>query len=295
MQTAKRGIDYWLRAGLFRLMRLMPSEWASDLGVMAVKANVRANRPDIITNARKNLRIHKPEATEAELDQMVEDFLETVGRTMGEYAVIHRFIREGRLEVVGLEAFKAIAGQEPIVALGMHTGNWETFSAVFQMAGVKLTSFYFPPEDELERRIALAVRRGFDADMLSPDPAGVRAAMRLLKQNQVVAIFPDEARNGVVMGPLFGRPPHEQGNLSIATRLARHAGARIVICHAERIAKCRFRLIFGDPITLPEREAPDRLADVAFLNSHVEPIVLSNIPRWYFLDDSIGPIDPKTD
>lgn len=291
MSDSKRGLDYYIRAALFRLMRIMPSEWASDIGVMAVKANVKANRPDIPVNARKNLRIHKPEATEAELDQMVENFLETVGRTMGEYAVIHRFIREGRLEPVGLEAFKAIAGKEPIVAMGMHTGNWETFSAMFQMAGVKLTSFYYPPEDEFEREVALKVRKHFDADMLSPDPAGVRTAMRLLKQNKIVAIFPDEARNGRTMGPLFGRPPHEQGNLSIATRLARHANARIVICHAERVGKCRFKLIFGDPISLPERPAPDRLADVAFLNSFVEPIVLRNIPRWYFLDDSIEPIE----
>lgn len=294
MSEPKRGLDYFVRAALFRLMRLMPSEWASDIGVMAVKANVKANRPDIAINARKNLAIHKPAATEAELDRMVEEFLEAVGRTMGEYAVIHRFIREGRLEPVGLEAFKAIAGKEPIVALGMHTGNWETFSAVFQMAGVKLTSFYFPPEDALEHEVALRVRRHFDADMLSPDPAGVRTAMRLLQQNRVVAIFPDEARDGRTMGPLFGRPPHERGNLAIATRLARHANARIVICHSERIGKCRFRLIFGDPIALPERVRPDRLADVAFLNSFVEPIVAANIPRWYFLDDSIAPIEQKT-
>ena len=294
MSDDGRGLDCWLRRGLFRLMRMLPSEWASDLGVHVVKANVRANRPDIPKNARANLRIHRPDATEAELDAMIEAFLETVGRTMGEYAVIHRFVQEGRLETHGLEAFQAIAGKEPILAMGLHTGNWETFSAAFQMAGIQLTSFYFPPVDAFEREVALKIREHFGAIMLSPDPAGVRTAMKLMRENRIVAIFPDEARFGVTMGPLFGRPPHEQGNLSIATRLARHARARIVICHSERIGKCRFRLVFGEPITLPERAAPDRLADIAFLNSHVEPIIARNIPRWYFLDDSIGPIAPKT-
>ena len=30
--------------------------------------------------------------------------------------------------------------------------------------------------------------------------------------------------------------------------------------------------------------------DVAFLNAHVERIVKRNLPRWYFLDDSLAPI-----
>ncbi|MCA4922414.1 MAG: hypothetical protein ING86_06360, partial [Methylobacterium sp.] len=93
------------------------------------------------------------------------------------------------------------------------------------------------------------------------------------------------------MGPLFGRAPHLRGNLAIATRLARHTGARFAMCHSERRGKGHFDLFFGEPFALPEIAGrPDHLADVAFLNGHVEPIVKRNLPRWYFLDDSLEPI-----
>ncbi|MFY8113766.1 MAG: lysophospholipid acyltransferase family protein [Rhabdaerophilum sp.] len=294
MGSGERNAEYWAKRAIFHALALLPTDWVSNIGSHGIRRNVRLNRPEIIANARANLARHRPGASPAELEGWIEEFLDGVGRIMAEFSVIHRFLREGRLEIEGLEAFRTMAGREPIIAIGLHTGNWETFGPVFQQAGIPLTSFYQPPEDLLEREVAVATRRRFGVELLRPDASGVREGMRRLRTNRVVMIFPDEARDGHTMGPLFGRAPHESGNLSIAARLARHTGARFVICHSERTAGCRFRLRFGAPFALPERVSQDRLADVAFLNGAVEPVVAANIPRWYFLDDSIAPIAPKT-
>jgi KDO2-lipid IV(A) lauroyltransferase len=282
-----------MSALLHGVMRRLPSGWASALGALIVRKSVPYTRPGIMPNAKANLRRHKPDAGEAELDTMVQAFLDGVGRVMGEYAVMDRFIKEGRFEVSGLEAFREIAGREPIIAFGLHTGNWETFGPLFQHAGIALTSFYAPPEDPFEREVAESTRATFGVDLLSPDAHGVREGLRRLHKNRVVMIFPDEARGGRLMAPLFGRPPHAHGNLAIAARLARHAGARFVICHSERIAPCRFHLDISAPFALPEAAGKaDVLADVRFLNDHIEPIIARNLPRWYFLDDSIEEITP---
>jgi Kdo2-lipid IVA lauroyltransferase/acyltransferase len=163
---------------------------------------------------------------------------------------------------------------------------------MFQQAGIPLASFYAPPEDPFEREVALWSRGRFGVELLSPDTRGARDGLRLLRQNRVVMIFPDEARQGVTMGPLFGRPPHDRGNLAIAARLARHAGADFVICHSTRIGPCRFHLDFGAPFSLPPVSgSADILADVKVLNDRIEPIICANIPRWYFLDDGLVSID----
>lgn len=287
--------ESWLERGLqalsYNLMRLLPTEWSSNLGARVVRQNVLTNRPAIIERAKHNLRRHRPDVTESELDAMVEEFLDGVGRLMAEFAVMHRFIPENRLEVVGLEAFRDIAGKQPIIAFGLHTGNWETFGPVFQEAGIPLASFYAPPSNAFERKIAENSRARFGVELLSPDGRGARDGLRLLKQNRVVMIFPDEARDGRVMGPLFGRAPHDKGNLAVAARLARHSDAIFVICHSRRTGPCHFRLEFSSPFQLPVGdERQDLLADIAFLNSRIEPVVLANIPRWYFLDDDISPI-----
>lgn len=286
-------LDLLVRRGFFNLLRLLPTETASRLGVKAVRANVTANRPEILAGARRNLAIHHPEWSPAEVEAGVEAFLDGVGRFMSEFAVMDRFIREGRFELQGAEAFAAIAGKEPIIAFGLHTGNWETFGPQFRHMGIPLASFYAPPEDAFERRIAEESRARFGVELLAPDARGARDGLRLLKQNRVVMIFPDESRGGRSMAPLFGRKPHDKGNLAIAARLARMSGARFVICHSERQEGARFRLFFSEPFALPPVEGEAHglaLADVAFLNARIEPIVARNIPRWYFLDDPLEEI-----
>jgi KDO2-lipid IV(A) lauroyltransferase len=292
MSTRESVLERAIQAIFFQVMRLLPTDLSSTLGAKAVRQNVMLNRPKIVENAKRNLLQHRPGLSEAELDAMVEEFLDGVGRLMAEFAVMHRFFDEGRLEVSGFEAFKAIVGTRPIIAFGLHTGNWETFGPIFQQAGIPLASYFAPPSNAFERKIAENSRARFGVELLSPDARGARDGLRLLKRNRVVMIFPDEARNGRVMGPLYGRPPHDRGNLAVAARLARHSGALFTICHSRRIAPCRFHLDFSAPFELPPvTGSPDLLADVAYLNAAIEPVVLDNIPRWYFLDDDISPFE----
>jgi Kdo2-lipid IVA lauroyltransferase/acyltransferase len=279
------------RQGFFRLLRLLPTDVSSALGSKVVRANVVANRPEILNGARRNLARHRPDWSAGEIDAAVSDFLDGVGRFMTEFAVMDRLIPEGRLDARGTEAFAWIAGREPIIAFGLHTGNWETFGPQFRAMGIPLASFYAPPEDPFERRIAEECRAHFGVQLLAPDARGARDGLRLLKQNRVVMIFPDETREGRCMAPLFGRAPHDKGNLAIAARLARMSGARFVICHSERTEGARFVLNISEPFALPATSGqPDVLADVAFLNGQIEPVILKNIPRWYFLDDSLEEI-----
>jgi Kdo2-lipid IVA lauroyltransferase/acyltransferase len=280
-----------LQAFFYYLLRLLPTEVASDIGSAGIRLNARLARPDIIENAKKNLAQHKPGTSEAELDAMTMEFLDGVGRVAAEFAVMHRFVKEGRVQVHGIEGLKAVAGQRPVLGLCVHTGNWEVMSPVFQLHGLQLNSIIAPPANAFERAVVERVRRLFGVNTILPDLQGVRQALRVLHNKGIVSMFPDEAREGHTMAPLFGRAPHDKGNLAIAAKLARKTGAALVLGHCRRIGKCRFELHFSEMFDLPPCEGvPDVLADVAFLNARIEPVVQANIPRWYFLDDSIAPV-----
>jgi Kdo2-lipid IVA lauroyltransferase/acyltransferase len=279
-----------IQASFYYCLRALPTEWTSAIGSGGIRWNARVNRPDIIANAKKNLLIHHPDASEAQLDVWVDEFLDGVGRVAAEFAVMHRFIAEGRVQTVGFEKFAAVAGKKPIIALCVHTGNWEVYSLVFQQAGIRLASIIQPPASAFERFVVDRMRKNFGVETIDPDIKGTRQAIRVLKANRTVSMFPDEARDGRSMAPLFGRAPHEKGNLAIAARLARMTGASFVLGHCRRVGACRFVLTSSDVFDLPARENADPLADVAFLNAKIEPIILDNIPRWYFLDDRIEDI-----
>lgn len=281
-------------AAFYHLLKMLPTETASAIGSRGYIWNARTNLKEAVASAKANLRRHKPEASEAEIEAMIDEFYDAVGRVAAEFAVMHRFIDEGRIKVLNEAGIVATHGKRPLVALCIHTGNWEAFSPVFQKLGIQLNSIIAPPQTGFERAIVEQTRRQFGVNTILPTASGTREAIRILRANGLVSMFPDEAREGILHGPLFGREPHDRGNLAIAARLARMTGAAFVLGHCKRIGTCRFELTYSDIFELPgETGCPDLLGDVAFLNARIEPLVLAAIPRWYFLDDAIVPITVK--
>ena len=275
--------------GMHRLLRHAPVAMASAIGGMLVRANVRLNRPEIIAGAAHNLRRHRPDLSGAEIDAMTWSFLDNVGRHMAECSLINGIVDEGRVHIIGHEPSQALLGKAPLLSIHLHTGNWEVFGPALVRNNLPVATFYEPPASEVQTRIIESVRKEAGFELLTPDGRGLRAALARLRSNRLVSIACDEARNGRLMAPLFGRPPHDKGNLAIAARLARATGAHIVIAHCERLEGCRFTLHVTEPFQLPA-PAEGLLEDVRFLNEKIEPIILAHLDQWYFLDDRIEEI-----
>ncbi len=292
MSTTPRLVDLWERS-LYRLMRWLPVELTSAIGSFVVRLNVKLNRADILAGARHNLKLHDPSLTEPELQKMVWRFLDNVGRVMAEFAILDRLIPEGRVELAFDPAFMAMVGRDPLMAIVLHTGNWEVIPAGLQSAGLSCASFYEPPQSSFQREVAENARTRFGLRLLAPTRRGIQDAITILKARGCVALFGDEARHQTSMAPLFGRKPHDRGNLAIVARLARRTDAHIVTAHCERLGSCNFRLVISKPQPMPAQSNANRLADVAFLNALIEPIVSANIDRWYFLDDSRAELEPR--
>ncbi len=283
--------DAW-RLSVHHALRMTPVTFASLLGVILVQCVVRTSRRHVISAARKNLKFHRPDATDAQISRSVNVFLNNIGRVMAEFSALDKIFAQGRVRLNMAKSAQALAGKAPIISLVLHTGNWEIFGPALRHAGLAVSSFYAPPANGAERRVAEAIRRKMGFELLTPDRRGVRRSIELLRQNATVAIFVDEARAGCTLAPLFGRPPHAQGNLAIAARLARSTGALFVIGHCERIEACRFELHVSAPFALPQTNE-GLLSDVAFLNEQIEPVVFRNLDSWYFLDDELAPIVPS--
>lgn len=275
---------------LHRMMRRLPISTVSSLGASLARLKIRLIDPQVAHKARRNIRRHHPDLPEAEVEALVWRFVENVGRLMAEFAVAHRFAPSGRMELVGVQVARTDVGKVPTIALCLHLGNWELLASAMQMIGIPIASISEVPDNPVHRDIADETRAGFDVRVLSPDRNGLRHALSILKRNGVLAIFPDEKRDDRMMAPLFGRPPHLKGNLAVAAKLARRTGAQLVVVYCERVEATRFRLHFERPFQL-EGADEDPLADVALLNGRIEPIILRHLDQWYYLDDSIEPID----
>lgn len=278
---------------LYHTMRYAPIDLVSDIGSAFVRWSVPRNRPWIIEGARGNLMRRWPQAEPAAIDKAIHGFLDNVGRLMAEFAVLPRLHDAGRISVTErFERGAAIVTHAPTVAVLLHTGNWEVCAAALHARGISVADFAIPPETWAQRVIATKVRKQLGIRMLSADARGLLDARRELQNGGTVSIFCDEARDGISMAPLFGRPPHGSGNLATAAWLARKANCRLVVVNCRRLHKSRFLIDATDYFDLPPAASTGdkhTLADVAFLNAVIEPLILANLDQWYFLDNSAEP------
>lgn len=278
-----RLLDLW-EITLYQLFRRLPMDWASRLSRRSTVRDLRENRPWVAQRARVNLKRHRPEASDAQIEIGVENFLDHLGRQVGEVATIGRQYAAGRIEIVEPERTQANARKSALVALCLHTGNWEVMLEALQAIGLSVVCAPIEWESRGQTWIIADMRRRNGLRLLPPNAGGLRAALQELRDGGILAIFVDEARDGKLMAPLFGRPPHLDGNLGIAARIARRTKTPVVLCHVTRLPENRFRVFFGDATHLPP-DTQNPLDDVQFLNDLIEPVILERLDQWFFLDD----------
>lgn len=279
-----RLLDAW-EIAQYLVFRHMPIDLGPRLAARGIVSYIRRERPWVVERARANLRRHRPSASEEQIEAWVAAFLDNIGRYIGETASIGRYMAAGRIELPNPERTKAIRQRGGIVALCLHTGNWEVMLEGLKAVGMSAACAPIEWETRGQTWVINDLRRRNGLRYLGMDHGGVRAAYREVMEGGLLAIFVDEARKGKLMAPFFGRPPHAEGNLAIAAKLARRADVSIVLCHVTRLPEARFRVTFSDAIQLP-KDSKGLLDDIAFLNSVIEPVVLEHLEQWFWLDDS---------
>lgn len=270
---------------LYQIFRRLPIDLAPRLSERSMGRAIRRDRPWVVDRARANLKRHRPWASEAEIEAWVDAFIANLGRYVGETASVGRYMAAGRIELPNPERARAIRKRGGVLALCLHTGNWEIMLEGLKAVGMSAACAPIQWETPGQTWIINDLRKRNGLRYLSQDAAGMRAAYKEVKEDGLLAIFVDEARDGRLMAPLFGRPPHAEGNLALAAKLARRSGCTIVLCHVTRLPEERFRVSFSDVIELP-KEPGGLLADVAFLNGVIEPVILEHLEQWFWLDDA---------
>lgn len=293
-ESCRRFFRYWVRDTLrdlpkrisYHFLRLLPARFASTLGALhyeALHSFYPARNRHIAGNLQRIRPDLEPKAT-------IRQYWRNKGRVMAEFSVLPRIDASGFIALEGEDNLRQAYAQGPVLVLGLHLGNWELISVAHRRLQIPITTFYMPPESRFEHRIARQVRNGLDMELFPPGVKGVRPAMkRLAAHDGVVSIFGDEGFDGRIMAPFFGRPTHLSGNLAIAVRLARHAGARIVPFYVTRKDGSHFVCRWLKPIVLQATDDPGAalVADVEKLNDVIEPIVRRHISQWYFLDHKL--------
>ncbi|MBD8890856.1 lysophospholipid acyltransferase family protein [Roseibium litorale] len=209
--------------------------------------------------ALRHLELALPETTPEERERILSGMWDNLGRVAAETFHIPELLKQDeRFELVADELTrKVIAGEQPIVFVSMHSGNWELCVQPPTRAGVALAGVYQalknPYADELLRDMRKDL---YKAGLYSKGHQTARKLVSIVRGGGTVAIMSDLREVRGIRVPFFGREAYAT---PVPASLARSCGVPIVAGRVIRKDGVRF-LIEGRGITVPQTD--DRKADI---------------------------------
>ncbi|MDB5476878.1 MAG: lipid biosynthesis lauroyl acyltransferase [Phenylobacterium sp.] len=265
------------------LARAFPIDAVSDFGAWLF--SVLGPRTGANRVVETNMRIAFPEASDAEIERLLQAQWREAGRWFAEFTILDRIIAEPeRVEVVGAERLKAIAdGAGPVVFISGHFSSFEIMPAAILHAGIDCQITYRATNNPyVDARIRKA-RFRYGVRMFAPKGMeGARELIRALSRGESVALMNDQKFNGGVAAPLFGVTAHTApGPSTFALRF----GIPLQPMSVQRTDQGRFRVVVHDPIHL--KDTGDREADIEAgvrqVNAFIEDRIRERPSEWFWV------------
>ena len=273
-------LGYDLLTGFFRLLPLDFASWAAGKLVRLIGPLNPTHRV-----ARINLELAFPEKSPAELDQILSDQWENIGRGFAEFASMDRIRPStGRVELVNGERLQEIArGAKPVVFVSGHLSNWEVMPATIVDSGVNCQMTYRAANNPyMDKRIRDS-RRNYGVELNSPKgKEGAAELLEALKAGRSVALMNDQKFNGGVESPFFGHLCHTAPG---PTRLALRFGTVLQPMSVQRTRGARFKAIVHEPIEVGGSgdKTADIEAGVAAINAFMEDRIRERPWEWFWV------------
>lgn len=286
---ALRMANHWLIGQAARLalatLRLLPADRALDVADrVARRAGPWFGRHRVAVD---NLARAYPEKSRAEIDAIASDMWGHMARLAAEYVFLDSLFDfdparpgAGRIEVVGVERFVQIAGENrPHIVFTAHLGNFEMLPVAAAAYGLDVTALFRPPNNPYIAKYVFSTRRLTMGDLLVSRAGAAFALSRILEENGNIGVLVDQRFRGGVETTFFGRSCQSSPLLA---KLARHHESDVYPARCIRLPGNRYRLEIEDRIDLPRdaRGTVDIGAATQLLTDVVERWVREHPAQW---------------
>jgi Kdo2-lipid IVA lauroyltransferase/acyltransferase len=281
----------WLTVGMLHVLRATSRPHMADLAGWFLRTFGPALREHRI--GRANLAAAFPEKSSAEIEAMLSEVWDNLGRVAAEFAHIDRFAvaepdvparADIRYTPEAYARFLELRGKAgPALIFAAHLANWELPALIANRYHLDASVLYRPPNIRAAGDAVIAIRQGSMGTLV---PTGLDAPLRLarvLEGGGRVAMLVDQNDVNGVEVTFFGR--RCKANPLIA-RLARQIDCPI---HGTRVIRLPDRRSFRAEITeaiTPARDADGRI-DVAgtmqIITSVVEGWIREHPEQWLWV------------
>lgn len=243
----------------------------------------------ISNRARANIRRAMPELSTEEVERIVVGMWENLGRTVGEYAHLDKFMRPDerhRIEIVDAGALRAMAeaGCGGVFVSG-HFANWELLPVVMHFEGVEGGEVYRRANNPFVNEWMVSLRaRLTRATQIPKSGPGARVIVRLMREDKFVAMLTDQKLNDGIEARMFGIRAMTTG---APAGLAVRYNIPVIPACIERLEGAHFRVTVYNPITARPGAEPfeDVLRITQEINDFLEARIRARPHEWFWLHD----------
>jgi KDO2-lipid IV(A) lauroyltransferase len=269
--------------GIFRLLGI---DAASALGGF-IGRHVFYRITPVVDRARENLRAAYPEMPRPEMESIIREMCDNLGRTVAEYPHLDKLTVTGanpRLEISGKEhAEAAIAAGKGLMFISGHFANWEAMPVTATALGYESALVYRPPNNPyVDRYISRMRASAGPKTQISKGAQGTRKIFTTLRRGLAILMLVDQKTEQGVAAPFFGR---DAMTTPAPAALALKLGAALLPTSNERLKGARFRMRIRPPIAFTP--SGDHDADIAALtkkiNEALEDCVRARPSQWLWI------------
>lgn len=275
-------------AGFFALMglfRLAGRDAASAMGGFIGRQIFY--RTGVSDRARENLRAAYPQLNETEIETIVREMWDNLGRTVAEYAHLDKFLIAGADPHVEMASFEiadaALASGKGVIFVAAHFANWEIMPIGAKQHGIDGGQVYRPINNPyIDRWIVRRRREQGASEQIAKGPHGTRRIFTLLRAKTPIFLLVDQKTNEGIAAPFFGR---DAMTTPAPAALALKLDAIVVPISNERLRGARFRVTAHDPVAFERTGNHDRdvLTLTTKINETLEAIVRKRPSQWLWI------------
>ena len=267
---------------IYNLWQVLPMDFASGIGSFLIRIISRKyHRTTAAT--RLTLRHLDPGLTEPELDKIIFNMWQNMGRVWAESLITHRLARH-RLKITGLEHIRSARDTgRPIIVPFLHLGSWELGTYAIIENGMVFNSIAEVQKRKVFDYILNRARVSNRLHVIQPDFEGIRNIYQCLQRGETLGIALDEYKNGRVWGPRFGREFTEPANMDFLLRLAGKFNAVVLPMYLVRTESVKFEGFVSPPIMSDFSRANEISLVKQELEKWRENAIRKHIDQWYML------------
>lgn len=280
----------WYRVGLllFKLIRWSDFERSSNFAALVLRRigpRLRGHR-----TARANLTAAYPEKSAAEIERILAEMWDNLGRLAVEYVNLDRLVdpanpNSGRI-VVNPDTLEKLArlrdDGKPAVLFTSHLASFEVGAIWVECNGLNLAIFYNPSNfGPLSEQLA-AMQKNTMGRLVESGPDAVWRLRDALKSGLHLALFADQHFANGVDVEFFGRPCKAN---PMAARFAQFFNCPVHGFRAIRLPGNRIQVEFTDEIPMPR--GADGKIDIAAamqaITATIENWIRERPEQWLWL------------